>query len=218
MKNIYLIIFVFLNLLSCNRFYNTSNNSLLEEDTRAYNENKKESDISSVLLDHFPQSIERAGYGYGYVTNVNKEPISYMLTYYNVDIGYLDSVELPYIKQNIQSYCVNDSALIVVDFENNHKRICSDYDQDIFIPYFKAKENPYYDEFNLTVADLYSANSRSGLVNDFIVYILDSKQGKYWEERLIPLENMPKGWGNGYSKGICLNRKKGVIIYWTIIW
>lgn len=35
---------------------------------------------------------------------------------------------------------------------------------------------------------------------------------------LEPLDYMPKGWKNGYSKGICVNKKERVVIYWLIIW
>lgn len=69
------------------------------------------------------------------------------------------------------------------------------------IPYFESMEQHFLTK------DIFSSGTISGLADDMIIYIIDSKPGKYWTG-LKPNKYMPVGWKNGYSKGICLNAKK----------
>ncbi len=82
------------------------------------------------------------------------------------------------------------------------------------IPYFEKHSSL---EYRGDINDIYSDTTVSGLSNDFMVYVFDYKPGIYWKG-LSPLNYMPTEFKNGYSKGIALNEKKKIVIYWFIIW
>jgi hypothetical protein len=57
------------------------------------------------------------------------------------------------------------------------------------------------------------------LSDDFTLYILDAKSGKYIdEEYLTQGDGLPENWKNGCSKGVAINEKENIIIYWLEIW
>ncbi len=67
--------------------------------------------------------------------------------------------------------------------------------------------------------DRYKGNTYSGLSNDFKIYILDAKQGKFLKDKyLYDCECLPKKWKHGFSKGVALSDKRKVIIYWVTVW
>ncbi len=82
------------------------------------------------------------------------------------------------------------------------------------VPYFEKSD---YSSIEIKSEDIYSNKLPCGLTKDFTIYVLDSKPGSYWNG-LKPSEHMPKGWENGFSKGVCVNTKKGIVIYWFVIW
>ncbi len=67
--------------------------------------------------------------------------------------------------------------------------------------------------------DEYKGKTMSGLTEDFKLYVLDAKPGKYIDEKYLQeCECLPEKWKHGYSKGIALSDEKQVVIYWVIIW
>ena len=67
--------------------------------------------------------------------------------------------------------------------------------------------------------DEYKGNTFSGLPEDFKIYVLDAKQGKYLEDKyLYDCSCLPEKWKHGYSKGVALSDKRKVIIYWVTVW
>lgn len=57
------------------------------------------------------------------------------------------------------------------------------------------------------------------LPNDFEIYIIDAKKGKFLEENEHTVgTGLPEEWKNGYSKGIAYSEKRHICIYWLIIW
>ena len=66
----------------------------------------------------------------------------------------------------------------------------------------------------------YTTNSTEcKLPEDFSIYVLDAKVGKFFEDKLLTDgKYMPAKWKNGYSKGVAVSEEKGVIIYWIIVW
>jgi hypothetical protein len=79
----------------------------------------------------------------------------------------------------------------------------------------------YFEEMKLAEdmkqKQIFSSKSKSGLASNFKIYVFESKHGKYWKG-LKPLDYMPKGWQNGFSKGVCINDEDNVIIYWFLVW
>ena len=63
------------------------------------------------------------------------------------------------------------------------------------------------------------ANTRCKLPEDFELFILDAKNGIFWDEKyLTDGQYMPDKWQHGYSKGIAMNKKSLEVIYWFVIW
>lgn len=67
--------------------------------------------------------------------------------------------------------------------------------------------------------DKYKGNTISGLQEDFKLYVLDAKPGKYIDEKYLQeCECLPEKWKHGYSKGVALSDERQVVIYWLIVW
>lgn len=65
----------------------------------------------------------------------------------------------------------------------------------------------------------YQANTISGLGEDFNLYILDAKPGKYLDDKYLQeCECLPEKWKHGYSKGVAMSDEQKVIIYWIVVW
>ncbi|MBF0576019.1 hypothetical protein [Dysgonomonas sp. GY617] len=134
-----------------------------------------------------------------------------MLFEYKLPQTIVDSISDLYTKTAIQISSGNDSSLIVVKSKLQielygkpslyNNRAGKSYP----IPFFESKEfdNP---EDVVRTEDMYSKANKSGLSDNFNIYILGSKSGNYWEG-LKPLNYMPEGGKNGYSRGICVNKK-----------
>lgn len=67
--------------------------------------------------------------------------------------------------------------------------------------------------------DEYKGNTMSGLTEDFKLYVLDAKPGKYIDDKYLQeCDCLPEKWKHGYSKGVALSDEKQVVIYWVIVW
>lgn len=65
----------------------------------------------------------------------------------------------------------------------------------------------------------YEITSLNRLTDDFVLYILDAKSGKYLpKEYLTTGLGMPDNWKNGFSKGIAISENRNIIVYWLEIW
>lgn len=171
------------------------------------------------LVSHFPSKIETLPIGNCIINDTTNDCILYMLIEKVDDRAYhiQDSLN----KTGLAKYTANDLNLVTIKTEGllewHPEKIV--YYESLSrgggfyypIPYFESME-----QYSLT-KDVFSSGTISGLADDMIIYIIDSKPGKYWKG-LKPNKYMPVGWKNGYSKGICLNAKKDILIYWFIVW
>ncbi len=67
--------------------------------------------------------------------------------------------------------------------------------------------------------DQYKGNTFCGLPEDFNLYVLDAKPGKYIDDKdLQECDCLPEKWKHGYSKGVAMGNNKQVVIYWLIVW
>lgn len=73
---------------------------------------------------------------------------------------------------------------------------------------------------NFSNFDDYQTNkTQCKLSSDFVIYVLDSKLGKFLPKSDITKgKYMPKKWRNGLSRGVALSEKREIAIYWIIIW
>ena len=64
-----------------------------------------------------------------------------------------------------------------------------------------------------------SDSTECRLPSDFVIYVLDSKAGRFVSPDLLTDGSiMPEAWKNGFSKGIAVSEKRKIVIYWVDIW
>jgi hypothetical protein len=218
MKNCYLI-FIFLIICGCNEKKNNSPGLCYAN--RDYR--NELSEMPPFLVAHFPDEIDRLPISSLITTDTTSRCICYMLFEYGKDKAFKLQKQIG--EKHLAKYKSSDENLILIKSESI--RSMSDdktsYD-NIYInnkyyyplPFFRTYNNSQPGD-SVKTEDIYSNNTKCGLSRDFLIYILDSKPGHYWKG-LYPLNYMPVDWKNGYSKGICINEKKGIIIYWGLIW
>ena len=64
-------------------------------------------------------------------------------------------------------------------------------------------------------------NTATRLSDDFMIYLIDCKSGRFLKRGNNKLRNeykWPAKWRNGYSRGYAVSSSKNVIIYWIIAW
>jgi len=174
------------------------------------------------LVDFFPSEIGKI-YSTPMTTDITNECV--YLIYYDLDpqdtkknIRNLDSC---LNHKSLVSYNVMDSNIISI---RSKGLIYQDPTLEMFYDKKNVNHRYYYpipffeeDDFVKKQSDIFSKQSPIGLSKDFTVYVIDFKVGKFWKG-LAPSEHMPKGWENGYTKGVCINKKLSIIIYWLVIW
>ena len=224
MKKILLLISYLLIFITCTRSVDKQKylEKRLKEVNLEYQQGIKDTQIPLDLLDHFPENIGYLPVAREKSYAASNKCITYMLFEYNLPQTTIDSINNLYTNTALQISGGNDPNLIVVksklqiELYGKPGAYKTGVVKSYPIPFFESKEfdNP---EDVVTAEDIYSTSNPSGLSDNFEIYVLDSKSGNYWEG-LKPLDYMPEGLENGFSKGICINKKIGVIIYWVIIW
>lgn len=204
MKYINSIIILILFLCSCTQI---RSNEKYRKDLKLF---------PQFLIDIFPQELSTP-----FVSSLNVDTTSKCI-YYQLYVFNVDTTILNVIKSE-NWYKPNDSLLISIKrqtlFDWNYKQKTYYHsivrNNEIYYPIlFFEKNNLVRTIKNI---DLFSENSESGLNNEFQIFVLESKPGTYWKG-LKPLDYMPKGWQNGYSKGVCVDKSNNVMIYWFVIW
>jgi len=168
--------------------------------------------IPEYLWSHFPEYLTK-GFTLTYAINAKDDNI----VLYNLYIPLSDSINNTIGNlQYIVEYLSNDKYLIAINSwearirDKHYKEIQIENKIYYPVPYFWGSPNKQY-------LNLFNPNTKSGLSSDFVIYVIDSKSGVYWDG-LKPKDYMPDGWENGYSKGVCINEKEKVIIYWFVVW
>lgn len=205
MKNIFIILVTLL-------FFSCVKNSTLIPHYKMLNKDKEK--YPSFLVDFFPDTLSKV-----YLTDNNMDTSSLCISFMTYDFN-----SEVYPENYLTKYNADDSLLITIKREtvirwDQTKKVLYN---DIFVnekPYYPI---PFFEEFDLSRLkvnneSVYSNETISGLSKDFCIYILDSKSGHYWDG-LKPLYYMPEGWKNGYTKGLSINNKKKITIYWFILW
>jgi len=183
---------------------------------------KMKSFFKSSFLDHFPSTvstIDTLCYMEA-VYDKNTENIMFSLSF---KINEIDKKELIDSLKNISKEVIESTdtcALILNRFHTKENR---------FRDYMPTKSdrlviNRECYKNKLPIPNFYSSQFSSGetdynLPKDFVVFVLDAKSGKYWDDKyLFGGYYMPGKWQNGYSKGIAVSRENSIVIYWFIIW
>ncbi|RZK98447.1 MAG: hypothetical protein EOO89_32235 [Pedobacter sp.] len=172
--------------------------------------------IPAFLRDHFPNKLPYAGTSQ-FVTNTDttSQCIYYFLLLYGDNADTTNSYQ-----RVLAAYHAADTNLISIKRETitywNPEKKKYYTDEIRGNKYYYPV--PYFDHsLGDDVQDIYSDETPSGLSKDFIIYVFDFKAGNYWQG-LKPLDYLPGGWENGYSKGTAINKNKNIRIYWFVVW
>jgi hypothetical protein len=212
MRYKYLVLIFLLTLFSCGQ-----KRSLFEWRLKEINESYKE-ELSTMqlpgnMVNHFPENIERLPIKIYKSISESQSCMYFMLFEFNND----KNIQYNYIAKYQAS---NDSLLVIKRHARNtfisYKSYLRNDNSFYPIPFFE-KDTYNNPEDVVTTEDVYSDSTTCGLSKDFAIYVIDFNP-KFQKDEMRPLSYMPEGWKNGYSKGICINEKKGVIIYWVLIW
>lgn len=174
------------------------------------------------LVKHFPNDFSGETFSFSSSKNFTKHDMGFYLYEYDVSISALQALQKRVEKKAVAHYQTDDSLLFVI---NRFETLKTDYERSI--P--KIKNLLYID--SSLFAGLYPVpnfleyekpiSTRNGiwLPKDFDLYVLEAKSGVYCKEFDLK-ENfqMPKGWKNGFSRGVAINKKDRTVIYWGVLW
>jgi hypothetical protein len=182
--------------------------------------------LPNSAVSHFPVWDSVNVKSLSYFQENMKTPISLIL-----DVSYGDDKYLE-IKQNIENNVlkilnVNDTSFLIA---LQHPFVTEGGTIIYLLNYpdsMKEKNiitrNINNDTTNI-ILPIFEQNSINdiGLTDDYKIYFIDSKQGKFINENYYETDTlitiMPKRWEHGYSRGYALSDKQKQIIYWVVVW
>jgi hypothetical protein len=180
--------------------------------------------IPQFLRDHFPNQLPNDGIS---TLITNTDTTSHCIYYFLLQYGDDSASKLVtsnIAQQVLATYHAADTNIISIKRETvtyrnpEKKRYYTDKIQNnkyyYPVPYFETKKLLFYKG---EVEDIYSNETISGLSRDFMIYVYDFETGSYWEG-LKPLDYLPEGWENGYSKGVAVSKNRKVLIHWFVVW
>jgi len=165
------------------------------------------------LVNHFPKKLPN-----GYFSSNMSSPnsIGEYGNYSGIQISVkyrskseLNNLSSKYTKQAKYNGKLTDSCLFLV--QTSREIVKLEYDLKRSSEFIPVSQDAFYD-----TDGLYDKGKRN---EDLNILVLDwSKKDVLDREMPIPREELPPGWENGFSKGLCFNEKDQTIIYWLIIW
>lgn len=174
--------------------------------------------IPDSMVSYFPKHLSEI-----YYYRENFETANQCIYFANYVFDNKDSLLINKI-QYLVKYNAADTSLVTIKNINYTDRYKT---KRVIHTTLKKQDQTYYPILYLEPFDaaeqkvigynICSNSTPSGLTNDFDIYIIDSKPGKFWDG-LAGVNYLPNEWKNGYSKGISINKNKSVIIYWIVIW
>lgn len=215
---IWFVLLPFAFLWGCNYSYVPESKQRAEA-LKSYLEYKRGFD--SWLVKHFPNSLSTEVNRYMSKKDDIKNDIGFYLYEHDVNLSFLQKLKGDLKNRAVAHYEVTDSLLFVI---NRFETLQTDYERSI--P--KITDSTYLD--STLFAELYpvpnfidyeNPTNTNGiwLSKGFELFVLEAKSGNYCTEFDLK-ENfqMPKGWKNGFSRGIAISEKDKTIIYWGVLW
>ena len=220
MRNLFWNLFSFILAislgLSCNQNDGVKGSSMGFASS-SYQESLKQ--FPAFLVDFFPK-LAGSEYFWQKTTDTTNKCIYFI--YYDLKDSNALSIDSGIQARTMANYTASEKNLITIKSESLLRQHAKYYHSLIInnkyyypVPFFETDSS--ISQIGYQSEEIFSSASECGLNIEFNIYVLDSKPGIYWKG-LTPSELMPEGWKNGYSKGICVNAKRGFVIYWFIIW
>ncbi len=184
--------------------------------------------IDTNFLKHFPKK-QPEGFMQGlYSAKVDLvdscfSPINYIVVS-NYNKAKYDSIYSGFKSKSIIKLQANDTNVLLI-FSYCDVMVGTD---GVF-KNLESKKNKYLAHHNISLKDKipiplfdidqFKSNTFSGLPEDFRIYVLEAKPGKYLEDKYLrDCVCLPKKWKHGFSRGVAMSDKRHVIIYWVTVW
>lgn len=218
MKNIPIVILSFLLILVSCRREGSFNDKSMKRMNESYVKYKNE--FIPTLIDHFPNEILRLKNSLSSNTDIQKDNIGLYLYQYNMSEKEIDSISNNIIKRDfLRKYNSKEECLFKVSPFETLETIES-YEKAKIISSVDIDKECYEDKLPIPNFVDFHYDSKINIWehSDFEIYVFNAEKGLFYEGLEVPSEQMPKEWGNGYSKGIALSRQQKIVIYWMVIW
>ncbi|MGJ3234669.1 hypothetical protein [Marivirga sp.] len=141
---------------------------------------------------------------------------------------YIDETRLNKLKDSlnevaIAKYRTDDSCLLVIDkhlTKTNWYKIVKTKRMPKKINYnYRPCHDNKYPVPNFYLSDWSETTKNPTQLDGYKLFLLDAKSGIHMDSTKLPNGlYTPKGWEHGYSKGIAINEKTNVVIFWADIW
>ncbi|WP_430612273.1 hypothetical protein [Flavobacterium sp. JP2137] len=212
-----LIILILFGCIGCRQNFSRNTESL-KSINNTYTRFKN--NFKSVLIEHFPEKITHSESSVSSVTDLRRDDLGLYLYQYNVQEKHIDSLEISLFDLGfIEKYNSKDNCVLKVNpFETKgmnleNKKPIIDKNLSIEKLCFENKlPIPNFVDFNI------NSNTDFWKDGNFDIYVFGAEKGIFYNGLELVSEQMPKEWGNGYSKGIAISREQKIVIYWMVIW
>ena len=174
------------------------------------------------FINHFPKRIDKDNMPFSFHSGV-------IIKYQCIFMEYNATYSSEQIKHFVDSISViaaarydsEDSCLLVVNRFHNSENVWNGIrltknDKKLIVRDCYNNKLPVQNFYRSGFA---SNETEWGLPIDFVLYVLDAKKGKYWDDKyLYGGKYMPPEWEHGYSKGIAISKVRNIMLYWFVIW
>ena len=209
---------MFIGLFSCtNRIANGPESALMNDWNKRY---KYVLDFfPDSLVHHFPTKLDTTNITFNEALGASDLSGNLEL----IVINNLNKDSTLNFEQNIVgSYNAGDSCLFVLNEYINMDNYgdVNSLNEHQKLPYNnKVCNDSLYPIPNFWHNDYTTDSTLCKLPDDFVIYVIDSKPGKFIDKELLNTRNIaPAKWKNGLSRGYAVSTERNVIIYWLIVW
>lgn len=217
-KLIWFVLLPFVFSWGCNYSYVTESEQK-EESLKSYLEYKKA--FEPWLTKHFPNNFSSEIRSFTNAKHDSKSDIGLYLYEYDVNLSRLQQLKEKVAKDAVAHYHTTDTLIFVINRFETMKTF-----NERTVP--KITDSTYLDSTLFTglypipnFIDYENPTNTNGiwLPKGFELFVLEAKSGNYCKEfDLNENFQMPKGWKNGFSRGIAISEKDKTIIYWGVLW
>ncbi|GHV43014.1 hypothetical protein FACS1894180_0870 [Bacteroidia bacterium] len=198
---------------------------LVKERNNNYLNTKNEYFVPSEIFSHFPDNIMES-YPVGTTVSLEDNPYRYFFVMsFNNNGDFFKKNEKIAKKLSQDNFMPNDTMrYYVIQVNDFYYKMQDLLINSIPIPDFRFGKHLVEGSGNktadsLVVANLFSDNNPCGLTEDYEIYVIDTQNEykTFSEEYKDIFAALPRTKNTGFSRGICINRKYNILIFWTII-
>lgn len=225
MKTI-LFTIVILILANCSNPQPKLLKELVNEQNKRYEDDKNQFFMPKEIFAHFPDKIKES-YPAKLMISLDDQHNAYqyfiLMSFYNNEKFFKKNEEIA--KKTAQKKIMpTDTTQYFIVPTVPYYTIENLFKNKVPIPNFKFAEclvegsgDSAVD--SLVIERFFSETLPCGLTTDYEIYVIDNQnEYKTFSEKYKTIFTaLPKTANTGFSRGICINRKENIIIFWTII-